>query len=94
LALRRLTLVFIILRRQKNWADWRRIRHENMIEFIRIIEDEGAGFAFPSQSIYLESTPENAGKQMEKRDRYERTTGDSKRSGPGMSDLVDDDGDG
>jgi len=78
----------------KNWSDWRRIRHENMIEFIRIIEDEGAGFAFPSQSIYLESTPENAGKQMEERDRYERTTEDSRRSGPGMSDLVDDDGDG
>ena len=78
----------------KNWADWRRIRHENMIEFIRIIEDEGAGFAFPSQSVYLETTPENDGKQMPERERYERTTEGSKRSGPGMSDLMEDDGDG
>lgn len=55
-----------------NWAEWRHVRHENMIEFMRIIEDEGASFAFPSQSVYLETTPDNDGKQMEERDRYVR----------------------
>ena len=38
-----------------NWMEWRRIRHENMLEFIRIIESEGASFAFPSQSVYVET---------------------------------------
>ena len=40
-----------------NWVEWRRVVHENIIEYKRIIEREGAAFAFPSQSIYLESTP-------------------------------------
>tara|TARA_B100000676_G_scaffold197029_1_gene193676 strand:+ start:891 stop:2111 length:1221 start_codon:yes stop_codon:yes gene_type:complete len=40
-----------------NWAEWRRVVHENIIEYKRIVEREGAAFAFPSQSIYLESTP-------------------------------------
>ena len=40
-----------------NWVEWRRIVHENILEFKRIVEREGAAFAFPSQSIYLESTP-------------------------------------
>jgi MscS family membrane protein len=40
-----------------NWVEWRRVVHENIIEYKRIVEREGAAFAFPSQSIYLESTP-------------------------------------
>ena len=40
-----------------NWVEWRPIVHENILEFKRIVEGEGAAFAFPSQSIYLESTP-------------------------------------
>jgi len=40
-----------------NWVEWRRIVHENILEFKRIVEREGAAFAFPSQSIYLESMP-------------------------------------
>lgn len=39
------------------WAEWRRTVHENMLTFKHIVENEGAAFAFPSQSIYLESTP-------------------------------------
>ncbi len=39
-----------------DWVEWRRIVHENILEFKRIVEGEGAAFAFPSQSIYLEST--------------------------------------
>ena len=40
-----------------NWVEWRSIVHENILEFKRIVEGEGAAFAFPSQSIYLESLP-------------------------------------
>ena len=40
-----------------NWVEWRRIVHENILEFKRIVEGEGAAFAFPSQSIYLETLP-------------------------------------
>ena len=40
-----------------NWVEWRRTVHENILEFKRIVEQEGAAFAFPSQSIYLESMP-------------------------------------
>ena len=37
-----------------NWVEWRRVVHENIIEYKRIVELEGAAFAFPTQSIYLE----------------------------------------
>ena len=40
-----------------NWVEWRSIVHENILEFKRIVEMEGAAFAFPSQSIYLETLP-------------------------------------
>jgi len=40
-----------------NWVEWRSIVHENILEFKRIVEREGAAFAFPSQSIYLETLP-------------------------------------
>lgn len=39
------------------WAEWRSVIHRDMIAFKRIVESEGAAFAFPSQSLYLESTP-------------------------------------
>jgi len=37
-----------------HWQEWMRIREENMLEFMKIVEEEGAAFAFPSQQIYLE----------------------------------------
>jgi len=40
-----------------NWEEWLRIREENMLEFMKIIEDEGAAFAFPSQQLYVEKLP-------------------------------------
>jgi len=39
------------------WSEWMQIREENMLEFIKIIEEEGAAFAFPSQQIYVEKLP-------------------------------------
>ncbi len=38
-----------------NWMEWRRVKHENMLAFIAIVESEGASFAFPSQSVYVET---------------------------------------
>jgi hypothetical protein len=31
---------------------------------MKIVEDNGAGFAFPSQSLYLENIPENLHKEL------------------------------
>jgi len=40
-----------------HWQEWMRIREENMLEFMKIIENEGAHFAFPNKPIYLEKQP-------------------------------------
>ena len=37
-----------------NWEEWMQIREENMLEFMKIIENQGAAFAFPTQQIYME----------------------------------------
>lgn len=42
-----------------NWGKWMQIREDNMLMFMRIIEEEGAAFAFPSQSLYIETLPKN-----------------------------------
>ncbi len=42
-----------------NWEDWRQIRSDHIIAFKKIVEEEGAGFAFPSTSLYVEQLPEN-----------------------------------
>ncbi|SCA58037.1 Mechanosensitive ion channel MscS [Candidatus Terasakiella magnetica] len=41
-----------------NWEEWRQIRSDHIIAFKRIVEEAEAGFAFPSQSLYLEQMPE------------------------------------
>ncbi|WP_073954387.1 mechanosensitive ion channel family protein [Thalassospira sp. TSL5-1] len=41
-----------------DWLKWRDIRNRHIIAFKRIIEEEGAAFAFPSQSLYVESMPD------------------------------------
>ena len=41
-----------------DWVTWRDIRNRHIIAFKRIIEEEEAAFAFPSQSLYVESMPE------------------------------------
>lgn len=40
-----------------SWSEWRRIQHECMLEFKRIVEGEGTGFAFPTQTLHLDSMP-------------------------------------
>lgn len=41
-----------------DWVTWRDIRNRHIIAFKRIVEEEGAAFAFPSQSLYVETMPE------------------------------------
>lgn len=42
-----------------NWGEWLRIKEELALNIKAIVEDAGAGFAFPSQSIYLEALPDD-----------------------------------
>ena len=38
----------------KDWVAWRDIVEEHMLVFMKIVEEAGSSFAFPSQSIYVE----------------------------------------
>ena len=40
-----------------DWEEWRQIRSDHILAFKKIVEDEGAGFAFPSSSLYVEQLP-------------------------------------
>lgn len=40
-----------------NWERYLNIREEIHLNIIKIVEDNGSGFAFPSRSIYVEQTP-------------------------------------
>jgi MscS family membrane protein len=42
-----------------NWNKFIEIKENLAIKIKEIVESEKAGFAFPSQSIYVESTPNN-----------------------------------
>ncbi len=43
-----------------NWAKYLEIREDIHIKIMKIVEENGSSFAFPSQSIYVESLPEPA----------------------------------
>lgn len=43
------------------WGEWLEIKEALAYEIKRIVEGAGAGFAFPSQSIYVEKIPPAAG---------------------------------
>lgn len=51
-----------------SWAKWRQIRHDHMLTFKQFIEEENAGFAFPSMSLYHENEP---GKSLPEREEKE-----------------------
>ena len=40
-----------------DWGEFLKIKEELAVEIIKIVENNDAGFAFPSQSLYLESVP-------------------------------------
>ncbi len=42
-----------------NWQEWLAVKEEVMYNIIDIVEEVGLSFAFPSQSIYVESIPKN-----------------------------------
>ncbi len=43
--------------RTTDWAEWLRIKENLVYAITTIVEQTGSGFAFPSQSVYLESVP-------------------------------------
>jgi MscS family membrane protein len=42
------------------WAEYLKVRESVNLELMRIIERNGASFAFPTQSLHIESYPENS----------------------------------
>jgi len=40
------------------WAEWLEAREEAYLEFMKIVKRNGSSIAFPSQSVYIESIPE------------------------------------
>ncbi len=43
--------------RTTNWLEWLAIKEKLLLEIKKIVEDAGTGFAFPSQSLYIEAMP-------------------------------------
>jgi MscS family membrane protein len=41
------------------WAEYLQVKENINLKMMKIIENNGASFAFPSQSIYVESMPKN-----------------------------------
>ena len=37
-----------------NWGEYMAVRERINLEFMRIVESNGASFAFPSRSLYIE----------------------------------------
>lgn len=50
------------------WTEELESRSQNLQEFMRLADELGVGFAFPSTSVYLESTPERPLQPHEARD--------------------------
>ena len=46
--------------RTSNWKTYMDIRQEIQLEIMKIVEANGSSFAFPSQSVYVESLPKNS----------------------------------
>lgn len=47
------------------WGEWLQKKEELVMAIKEMVENQGAGFAFPSQSIYVESMPEESGQERE-----------------------------
>lgn len=39
------------------WGEWLAIKEDVMLKIMKVVEDNGLSFAFPSQSVYIESMP-------------------------------------
>ena len=42
-----------------NWQEYLMVRERMNLNIMKIVEDNKASFAFPSQSVYIESMPDN-----------------------------------
>ncbi len=42
------------------WGEWLKIKEELAFQIMEIVHEAGAGFAFPSTSLYIESLPDDA----------------------------------
>ena len=42
-----------------DWAEYLKVKEELAVNIMNIVEDNNAGFAFPSQSLYIESIPQD-----------------------------------
>ncbi|MCI4660937.1 MAG: mechanosensitive ion channel [Neomegalonema sp.] len=51
-------LMLYCFTRTRDWGEWLAIKEELLIAIKRIVEEAGSGFAFPSQSVYVEAMPE------------------------------------
>ena len=47
-------MVNLLFATTTNWGEWLEIKEKLALEIKEIVEKNGAGFAFPSQSIYIE----------------------------------------
>ncbi|MEM9724511.1 MAG: mechanosensitive ion channel family protein [Pseudomonadota bacterium] len=47
-------LMIYVFTRTTNWGEWLAIKEELLLKVKQIVEGEGAGFAFPSTSLYVE----------------------------------------
>ncbi len=52
-------LMLYCFTRTTQWQHWLEIKERLALKIIEIVDDADAGFAFPSQSIYVETVPEN-----------------------------------
>ncbi len=48
-----------------NWQEYLMVRERINLSIMKIVEDNKAGFAFPSQSVYIESLPDNPKQSLE-----------------------------
>lgn len=47
------------------WGEWLEIKEQLACEIKKIVEENGSGFAFPSQSLYIESMPATAQEKID-----------------------------
>ena len=40
------------------WGEWRQIVEDHILALMKIIEEEGSSFAFPTRSIHVDGLPE------------------------------------
>ncbi|WP_458699867.1 mechanosensitive ion channel family protein [Sulfurospirillum sp. 1307] len=52
-----LSLFCYFFTKTTNWAEYLKVRENVNLKIMKIVEDNGCSFAFPSQSLYIESMP-------------------------------------